>query len=89
VARPKRRWRTTTDSRHNETIAPNRLQRDFTATKPDHVWVADTTYLPVLGGFIFPVAIIDLFSRKVVGRCATRIGKDIYVRHCHHARCEV
>ena len=67
VARPKPRWRTTTDSRHNEPIAPNRLQRDFSAPKPDRVWVADTTYLPVLGGFIFLVAIIDLFARKVVG----------------------
>jgi putative transposase len=67
VARPKGRWRTTTDSRHNEPIAPNRLQRDFSAAAPDRVWVADTTYLPVLGGFIFLVAIIDLCSRKVVG----------------------
>jgi transposase InsO family protein len=67
LARPKRRWRTTTDSRHNEPIAPNRLQRDFSAAAPDRVWVADTTYLPVLGGFLFLVAIIDLFSRKVVG----------------------
>jgi transposase InsO family protein len=67
VSRPKRRWRTTTDSRHHEPIAPNRLQRDFSAPVPDRVWVADTTYLPVIGGFIFLVAIIDLFSRKVVG----------------------
>ena len=67
VSRPKRRWRTTTDSRHKEPIAPNRLQRDFSASAPDRVWVADTTYLPVIGGFIFLVAIIDLFSRKVVG----------------------
>jgi len=34
---------------------------------PDRVWVADTTYLPVLGGFLFLVVILDLFSRKVVG----------------------
>jgi transposase InsO family protein len=67
VSRPKRRWRTTTDSRHHEPISPNRLQRDFSAPAPDRVWVADTTYLPVIGGFIFLVAIIDLFSRKVVG----------------------
>ena len=67
AARPKRRWRTTTDSRHHEPIAPNRLQRDFTAPAPNRVWVADTTYLPVIGGFIFLVVIIDLFSRKVVG----------------------
>jgi putative transposase len=67
VARPKRRWRTTTDSRHDEPIAPNRLQRNFSTPAPDLVWVADTTYLPVLGGFLFLVAIIDLFSRKIVG----------------------
>ena len=67
ISRAKRRWRTTTDSRHNEPIAPNRLQRDFSASQPDRVWVADTTYLPVIGGFLFLVAIIDLFSRKVVG----------------------
>jgi putative transposase len=67
AARQKRRWRTTTDSRHGEPIAPNRLQRNFTAPSPDRIWVADTTYLPVIGGFIFLVAVIDLFSRKVVG----------------------
>jgi transposase InsO family protein len=67
AARPRRRWRTTTDSRHGEPIAPNRLGRDFTAAAPDRVWVADTTYLPVAAGFLFLVVILDLFSRKVVG----------------------
>jgi len=67
IARQRRRWRSTTDSAHREPIAPNLLARDFTAAAPDKVWVADTTYLPVIGGFIFLVVIIDLFSRKVVG----------------------
>ena len=67
VARPKRRWRTTTDSHHREPAAPNRLGRDFTASAPDRVWVADTTCLPVLGGFLFLCLVLDLFSRKVVG----------------------
>lgn len=66
-ARQRRRWRSTTDSAHREPIAPNLLARDFTAEAPDKVWVADTTYLPVIGGFIYLVVIIDLFSRKVVG----------------------
>ncbi len=66
-ARPRRRWRRTTDSSHREPIAPNLLGRNFTAQDPDRVWVADTTYLPVLGGFLFLVVILDLFSRKVVG----------------------
>jgi putative transposase len=67
VARQRRRWRSTTDSSHREPIAPNLLARDFTAEAPDRAWVADTTYLPVIGGFIFLVVILDLFSRKVVG----------------------
>lgn len=67
IARQRRRWRSTTDSSHREPVAPNLLARDFTAEAPDKVWVADTTYLPVIGGFIFLVVIIDLFSRKVVG----------------------
>lgn len=67
VARPPRRWKRTTDSSHREPVAPNLLDRNFTAEAPDRVWVGDTTYLPVLGGFLFLVVILDLFSRKVVG----------------------
>ncbi|HEX7489293.1 MAG TPA: DDE-type integrase/transposase/recombinase, partial [Anaeromyxobacteraceae bacterium] len=50
-----------------EPIAPNLLARKFAAEAPDRAWVADTTYLPVLGGFLFLVVNLDLFSRKVVG----------------------
>lgn len=67
AARRRRRWKLTTDSNHAEPIAPNLLQRDFTAPAPDRVWVADTTYLPIARGFVYLVAIIDLFARKVVG----------------------
>jgi transposase InsO family protein len=67
VARPPRRWRTTTDSRHKEPIAPNLLERNFSSDAPDRVWVADTTYLPVVAGFVFLVVILDVYSRKVVG----------------------
>ncbi len=67
AARPKRRWRKTTDSSHREPVAPNLLQRAFTAAEPDRAWVADTTYLPVLGGFLFLCVVLDLFSRKVIG----------------------
>jgi len=67
AARPRKRWRRTTDSSHREPIAPNLLKRDFSAPAPDRVWVADTTYLPIATGFIFLVVVLDLFSRKVVG----------------------
>jgi transposase InsO family protein len=66
-ARQRRRWRLTTDSSHHQRMSPNLLNRNFTAEAPDRAWVADTTYLPVLSGFVFLVVILDLFSRKVVG----------------------
>ncbi|HEX2706680.1 MAG TPA: IS3 family transposase [Solirubrobacterales bacterium] len=74
AARPKRRFVHTTNSKHNEAIAPNLLQRDFSAEAPNRVWVADTTYLPALLGFIYLVVVIDLFSRKVVGWA---VGDDL------------
>jgi len=67
VARPKRRFVTTTDSSHGRPAPPNLVQRDFIAKNPDRVWVADTTYLPTQAGFVFLVCIIDLFARRVVG----------------------
>jgi putative transposase len=67
VARPPRRWRRTTDASHREPIAPNLLDRNFTAEAPDLIWVADTAYLSVIDGFLFLAVVLDLFSRKVVG----------------------
>jgi len=58
---------TTTDSNHGYPIAPNRLNRDFTAQAPNRVWVTDLTYVPTSEGWLYLVTIMDLFSRKVVG----------------------
>jgi len=69
AARRPRKLVATTDSKHSEVIAPNLVQRTFTVEAPDRVWVADTTYLPTLVGFVYLVAVIDLYSRKVVGWC--------------------
>jgi transposase InsO family protein len=67
VARPRRAFRVTTDSRFTERLAPNLLDRNFVATKPNQVWVTDVTALPVLGGWVFLASIIDLYARRVVG----------------------
>lgn len=47
--------------------APNVLDRDFTATRPNQKWVTDITYLPTLVGWAYLAVVLDLFSRKVVG----------------------
>jgi putative transposase len=65
MARP-RRVRTT-DSRHDLPIAPNLLDREFTAAAPDRVWLADITYVETGEGWLYLAAIMDLYSRKIVG----------------------
>jgi putative transposase len=49
------------------TTAPDLVRRDFSAPAPDRLWVADITYLPTREGFLYLAAIIDVFSRRVVG----------------------
>ena len=63
----RRRFRVTTDSQHGYSVAPNLLQRNFTAQRPNQVWVSDLTYLRVGGGWLYLVVFIDLHSRRVVG----------------------
>ena len=65
--RVKRRFRRTTDSNHVQPIAPNILARDFTATAPNEAWVTDVTYVATDDGWLYLAAILDLFSRRVVG----------------------
>lgn len=57
----------TTDSQHPHPIAPNRLEQNFTAEKPNQVWVADITYVATGEGWLYLAAVLDLYSRKIVG----------------------
>jgi len=57
----------TTNSRHGLPIAPNLIARDFTAAGPNRVWLADITYIPTDEGWLYLAAVMDLFSRKIVG----------------------
>jgi putative transposase len=66
IMAPPRRVRTT-DSRHELPIAPNVLARDFTAAAPNRVWLADITYIPTDEGWLYLAAVMDLYSRKIVG----------------------
>lgn len=67
TARPLKRFRKTTDSKHDLPVAPNRLERNFAAAKPDTVWVGDITYIWTAAGWSYLAVIVDLFSRRVVG----------------------
>ena len=66
--RQKGRYRVqTTDSNHNQPIAPNRLADAPKATAPNQLWVADITYIETKEGWLYLAAILDLYSRKIVG----------------------
>jgi putative transposase len=66
--RQKRRYRVvTTDSNHDQPIAPNLLAQAPQASKPNQIWVADITYIKTGEGWLFLAAILDLYSRKIVG----------------------
>ena len=63
----KRKFRVTTDSKHQLPIAPNLLSREFTVAQPDKCYVGDITYIATESGWLYLAVVIDLFSRKVVG----------------------
>jgi len=67
AAKQKRKFKATTDSKHNLPVAPNLLNRQFEVKEPDHVYVSDITYIWTHEGWLYLAVIIDLFSRQVVG----------------------
>jgi transposase InsO family protein len=66
--RQKRRFRArTTESNHDHPIAPNRLAEAPPPTAPNQIWVADITYLQTRQGWVYVAAVLDLYSRRIVG----------------------
>jgi transposase InsO family protein len=63
----RRKFKATTNSHHNLPVAPNLLNRDFTATKPNQKWVGDITYIPTNEGWLYLAMVLDLYDKKVVG----------------------
>jgi putative transposase len=66
-ARQKRRFKRTTDSEHNWPVAPNIIDQDFAADRPNQKWGVDISYVWTREGWIYLAVVIDLFSRRVVG----------------------
>jgi transposase InsO family protein len=66
--RQKARYRVvTTDSNHDQPIAPNLLAQAPKPTGPNQIWVADVTYIKTQSGWLFLAAVLDLYSRRIVG----------------------
>ncbi len=82
MARRKRAYKpTTTLSRHDYPVAPNLLARRFVAGRPDEKWLCDITYLPTTEGWLYLAAVLDVYSRKVVGWAMDkRIDQELVAR---------
>lgn len=65
--RQRRRYRVTTNSKHRYPVAQNLVARCFEAARPNLVWVSDITYVRTIEGWLYLAAVMDLYSRKVVG----------------------
>ena len=63
----KRKFVSTTDSRHTLPVAENVLDRQFDVSEPNRAWVSDITYIRTAQGWLYLAVVLDLFSRKVVG----------------------
>jgi transposase InsO family protein len=77
-AKQKRKFKATTDSKHSHPVASNLLARDFEAAAPNEKWVADITYISTREGWLYLAAILDLYSRMIVGwSMAGRMTKSL------------
>lgn len=66
-AKAARKYKATTHSNHSLPVAENLLQQNFTAQRPNQVWVGDITYIATGEGWLYLAVVLDLYSRKVVG----------------------
>lgn len=62
-----KKFKVTTDSKHNYLVVENVLNRNFMVANPSKVWVSDITYIQTKEGFLYLTTIIDLYDRKMIG----------------------
>jgi putative transposase len=80
-ARPKRRFKRTTDSHHAFPIAPNLIDQDFSAERPNQKWAADISYVWTTEGWLYLAVVLDLFARRVVGWAVSdRLHKELALK---------
>jgi transposase InsO family protein len=66
-AKAARKFKATTNAKHSLPVAENLLQQNFTAQQPNQVWVSDITYIGTEEGWLYLAAVLDVYSRKIVG----------------------
>ncbi|WP_281969242.1 IS3 family transposase [Roseovarius nanhaiticus] len=81
AVRRNRKFKATTDSNHSFNIAPNLLNRDFSAARPNRKWAGDISYVWTQEGWLYLAVILDLHSRRVIGwAVSNRMKRDLAIR---------
>ena len=89
-----RKYKATTDSKHNFPVAPNLLKQDFHIKEPNKVWLADITYIATIEGWLYLAIIMDLCSRRIKGWSMNdRLTKELALNalkmaFCHHPQAQ-
>lgn len=79
--RRNKKFKATTDSSHNLNIAPNLLNRDFSADRPNQKWAGDISYVWTQEGWLYLAVILDLYSRRVIGwAVSNRMKRGLAIR---------
>ncbi len=85
-------WIATTHANDQAARIPDRVTRNFTATRPNQLWVSDFTYVSTWQGFVYVAFVIDVYARRIVGwRVASTMRTDLVLdalEQAMHQRCE-
>jgi transposase InsO family protein len=77
---PTKKFKVTTESKHNFPVSPNLVARNFKAKRPNQIWVSDITYLRSNEGWSYLAVVIDLFNREIVGAIIrSRMSRDLVI----------
>lgn len=80
IAKAGRKFKATTNSKHNLPVAPNLLEQHFHADAPNQKWVSDITYIETREGWLYLAVVLDLYSRLVVGwSMSERMNKALVI----------
>ena len=79
--RLKKRYRSTTDSKHGHTVADNLVQREFDVAAPNRIWASVLSYIATAEGWMYVCVVLDLYSRKVIGwAMGNRVRADLMIQ---------
>lgn len=81
-----KKYKATTNSKHNHPVAENKLNQDFKASQPNEKWVTDITYIKTTEGWLYLAAILDLYTKKIVGwSAASTMTTQLVIDALEHA----